>query len=191
MVSANFPWHILDIFLHSFCRCFFKHTRLQPKLSMFCRHHAKFQKYPSSTLEFSFLYRYHCYHLSSIFEKKKDKVACPWVFFHNVLEKFAKLWAFFSHLNFWILFPDLSLSFWRVILCGLWVWMNTQRAINYSTYDRFAKSAALRSPSLMKWYLKGLNGLTVRWPYAPQCNHYTKRLYKWKITLSPTGAYIW
>ena len=127
---------------------------------MFCRHHAKFQKYPSSTLEFSFLYRYHCYHLSSIFEKKKDKVACPWVFFHNVLEKFAKLWAFLSHLNFWILFPDLSLSFWRVILCGLWVWMSTQRAINHSTYDRFAKSAALGSLSLMKWYFKGFNGLT-------------------------------
>ena len=35
------------------------------------------------------------------------------------------------------------------------------------------------------------NVVGVRWPYAPQCNHYTKRSYKWKITLSPTGAYIW
>ena len=105
MVSANLPWHILDIFSPSFCRCFFNHARLQPKLSMFCRHYAKFQEYTSSTVESSFLYRYHCYHLSSIFERKKDKIACPWVFFHKVSRNFCEPLSIFQPFIFLRSFP--------------------------------------------------------------------------------------
>ena len=112
MVSANLPWHILDIFLPSFCRCFFNHARLQPKLSMFCRHYAKFQEYTSrllvpwsprscidiiATTSLRFL------------RERRTKLPVLEFSFTKYLEIFANLWASFSHLYFCVLFPDVSL----------------------------------------------------------------------------------